>query len=112
MIELIGLIVGLVIGCFLPLACAQPFKPLCGHRPAGRPGLRAGRHERPDPRKPSSSPIFLWLFSATPLSRLPGLAGDKLGLPLYLAAVLVFGTRLFQNFAEIRGTLDLAPKGG
>jgi len=31
--------------------------------------------------------------------------GDKLGLPLYLAAVLVFGTRLFQNFAEIRREL-------
>lgn len=28
--------------------------------------------------------------------------GDKLGIPLYLAAVVVFGTRLFQNFAEIR----------
>lgn len=28
--------------------------------------------------------------------------GDKMGIPLYLAAVVVFGTRLFQNFAEIR----------
>ena len=31
--------------------------------------------------------------------------GQKLGLPLYLAAVLVFGTRMFQNFAEIRREL-------
>ena len=37
---------------------------------------------------------------------------DKLGLPLYLAAVLVFGTRLFQNFAEIRRELLTSrPKG-
>lgn len=28
--------------------------------------------------------------------------GAKLDLNLYLAAVVVFGTRLFQNFAEIR----------
>lgn len=28
--------------------------------------------------------------------------GDRLDLDLYLAAVVVFGTRLFQNFAEIR----------
>ena len=28
--------------------------------------------------------------------------GDKLGLELYIAAIVVFGTRLFQNFAEIR----------
>ena len=31
--------------------------------------------------------------------------GQKLGLPLYLAAVLVFGTRMFQNVAEIRREL-------
>ncbi len=31
--------------------------------------------------------------------------GQKLGLPLYLAAVVVFGTRMFQNFAEIRRQL-------
>lgn len=30
------------------------------------------------------------------------LLGDKLGLELYIAAIVVFGTRLFQNFAEIR----------
>ncbi len=31
--------------------------------------------------------------------------GQNLGLPLYLAAVVVFGTRMFQNFAEIRREL-------
>lgn len=31
--------------------------------------------------------------------------GNKLGLPLYLAAVVTFGTRMFQNFAEIRRQL-------
>lgn len=31
--------------------------------------------------------------------------GAKLGIPLYLAAVVVFGTRMFQNFAEIRREL-------
>ena len=31
--------------------------------------------------------------------------GEKLGIPLYLAAVVVFGTRMFQNFAEIRREL-------
>lgn len=28
--------------------------------------------------------------------------GDRLGVPLYYAAILVFGGRLFQNFAVIR----------
>ena len=31
--------------------------------------------------------------------------GNKMGIPLYLAAVVVFGTRMFQNFAEIRREL-------
>ena len=31
--------------------------------------------------------------------------GERMGLPLYLAAVVVFGTRLFQNFGEIRREL-------
>ena len=31
--------------------------------------------------------------------------GDKLGVPIYLAAVIVFGGRLFDNFAIIRRLL-------
>lgn len=31
--------------------------------------------------------------------------GDKLGIPMYLAAVVVFGGRLFNNFAVIRRLL-------
>lgn len=31
--------------------------------------------------------------------------GDKLGLPMYLAAVVVFGSRMFNNFAVIRRQL-------
>lgn len=31
--------------------------------------------------------------------------GDKLGIPVYLAAVIVFGGRIFDNFAVIRRLL-------
>lgn len=31
--------------------------------------------------------------------------GESIGISLYLAAVVVFGTRLFQNFGEIRREL-------
>jgi small basic protein len=31
--------------------------------------------------------------------------GDKLGVPIYLAAVVVFGGRIFDNFAIIRRLL-------
>ncbi len=31
--------------------------------------------------------------------------GDKLGVPIYLAAVIVFGGRIFDNFAIVRRLL-------
>lgn len=31
--------------------------------------------------------------------------GDKLGVPLYYAAILTFGGRIFENFAKIRRSL-------
>lgn len=31
--------------------------------------------------------------------------GDKLGIPIYLAAIIVFGGRIFENFAIIRRLL-------
>jgi small basic protein len=36
--------------------------------------------------------------------------GDKLGTPIYLAAVIVFGSRIFNNFAIIRRMLLDRPK--
>lgn len=36
------------------------------------------------------------------LAGLLAFIGDKLGVPLYYAAIFVFGGRLFQNFALIR----------
>jgi small basic protein len=31
--------------------------------------------------------------------------GERIGIPIYLAAVVVFGTRMFENFGEIRREL-------
>lgn len=42
MLELIGLVAGLLIGAFF-LDHPSPVVPLCGRRAAGRPGLRFGR---------------------------------------------------------------------
>ncbi len=36
--------------------------------------------------------------------------GERIGISLYLAAVVVFGTRLFQNFSEIRRELLTLPR--
>lgn len=47
--------------------------------------------------------VFLsGFFGNALLAALLTYIGDRLDLDIYLAAVLVFGTRLFQNFAIIR----------
>ncbi len=50
--------------------------------------------------------IFLsGLFSNAILATLLSFVGDNLGLPLYYAALFVFGTRLFENTSIIRRIL-------
>ncbi|MFA9399437.1 MAG: small basic family protein [Clostridiaceae bacterium] len=44
-------------------------------------------------------------FGNAILASLLAFLGDKLGTPLYLAAILVFGGRIFDNFASIRRIL-------
>lgn len=49
------------------------------------------------------SMIFITgLFGNAALAAFIIFLGEKLGLDLYLAVVVVFGTRFFQNFAVIR----------
>ena len=49
------------------------------------------------------SNIFIsGFFGNAILAALLAYVGDRLGVPLYYAAIFAFGTRLFQNFAIIR----------
>jgi len=53
--------------------------------------------------KTFSLPIFVsGFFGNAFLAALIIFIGEKLGLDLYIAVVVVFGTRLFQNFAIVR----------
>lgn len=50
--------------------------------------------------------IFLTgFFSNTLLAGVLAFLGDKLGVNLYMAAIFVFGVRLFQNLAIVRRIL-------
>jgi small basic protein len=46
--------------------------------------------------------FFSGFITNTILATFLAFIGDKLGLPLYYAAMFVFGTRLFNNLAVIR----------
>lgn len=105
MIELVGLLIGLVIGCFLPWHVPSEYSlyvatGLLAALDSALGGMKARI------KKNFKLSIFLsGFFGNTLIAVFLAWLGSKLGLPLYLAAVLVFGTRLFQNFAEIRREL-------
>lgn len=112
MIELIGLVIGLVIGCFLPWHIPSQYSLyVATGLLAALDSALGGMNARL--KKHFKLSIFLsGFFGNAVIAVFLAWLGDKLGLPLYLAAVLVFGTRLFQNFAEIRRELLTSrPKG-
>ena len=100
MLELIGLVAGLLIGAFFPwtipaqwsLYVAAGLLAALDSALGGFPARVMGVFLSGTIGNAAIAVFLTWL-------------GQKLGLPLYLAAVLVFGTRMFQNFAEIRREL-------
>lgn len=105
MIPLIGLIIGILIGLFLkvdipasltsyvPVAILAALDSVFG-------GFRAALENKFD------SEIFIsGFFGNIVLAAGLTYLGDQLNVPIYLAAVLVFGSRLFNNFAIIRRKL-------
>ena len=105
MIEFAGLIVGLVIGCFLPWHVPSQYSLyVATGLLAALYSALGGMNARI--KKTFNLSIFLsGFFGNAIIAVFLTWLGDKLGLPLYLAAVVVFGTRMFQNFAEIRREL-------
>ena len=105
MIELAGLIAGLVIGCFLPWHVPSQYSLyVATGLLAALDSALGGMNARI--KKSFNLSIFLsGFFGNAVIAVFLAWLGDKLGLPLYLAAVVVFGTRMFQNFAEIRREL-------
>ena len=105
MLVLIGLTAGLLLGFLIPL-----------HFPAGMTlyvgvGLLAALDSalggmRSRLKGEFHLPIFLsgTIGNAAIAVFLTAL-GERMGIPMYLAAVVVFGTRMFQNFGEIRREL-------
>lgn len=105
MIPIIGLIIGLIAGIFLPGQIPAEYSTyvavgILAALDSVLGGGVASIEKRFDLR------IFLSGFLGnTVLAMLLAFVGDKMGIPLYMAAIFAFGTRLFQNFASIRRLL-------
>ena len=105
MIAFVGLLVGVLIGLVWQINIPIKFAPYisvaifaCIDSVFG--GLRAKMEKvfKPD--------IFIsGFFGNAIIAVILVYLGDKLGLPIYLAAVIVFGGRILNNFASIRRIL-------
>lgn len=102
MIAFIGLLVGILLGLLVDINIPSTFSPYmsiailaCLDSVFGAVRASLSKNFQAD--------IFLSGFFGNAILA-AGLAylGDKLGIPIYIAAVIVFGGRIFNNFAVVR----------
>ena len=102
MIGFIGLLVGVLLGLVLNINIPDKFSPYmsvailaCLDSVFGALRASLSKNFKPD--------IFISGFVGNAiLAAALAYLGDKLGIPIYIAAVIVFGGRIFDNFATIR----------
>lgn len=102
MIAFIGLLVGIFLGLLLEInipASLSPYLSIailaCLDSVFGAVRSSLTKNFKPD--------IFIsGFFGNAVLAAALAYLGDKLGIPIYIAAVIVFGGRIFDNFAVIR----------
>lgn len=105
MIATIGLLIGIILGFILDVNISDKLSPYmsvailaCLDSVFGAVRANLSKNFQPD--------IFIsGFFGNALLAALLAYLGDKLGIPIYMAAVIVFGGRIFDNFAIIRRLL-------
>lgn len=102
MIALIGLIIGIAIGVFWDISIPPSLSPYLSVAIFACLDSVFGAF-RGTLEKTFRMDIFIsGFFGNAILAVALVFLGDKLGIPVYLAAVIVFGGRIFNNFAIIR----------
>jgi small basic protein len=105
MVGFVGLVLGIIVGVIWNVNIPDKFSPYmsvailaCLDSVFG--AIRASLS------KNFQADIFIsGFFGNAVLAAALAYLGDKLGVPIYLAAVIVFGGRIFDNFAMIRRLL-------
>jgi len=102
MLPVLGLIAGIIIGLFVPYYIPYQYSnyvavAILASLDSVFGGIAATIQGKFDMR------VFLsGFFGNALLAASLAYIGDRLGIPIYLAAVFAFGNRLFLNFAIIR----------
>jgi small basic protein len=105
LIAVIGLLIGIILGFVLDVNISDKLSPYmsvailaCLDSVFGAVRGNLSKNFQPD--------IFIsGFFGNALLAAALAYLGDKLGIPIYMAAVIVFGGRIFDNFAIIRRLL-------
>ena len=105
MIAVIGLLIGMLLGIVFDVDIPSNFSPYmsvailaCLDSVFGAVRANLSKNFKAD--------IFIsGFFGNSILAACIAYLGDKLGIPMYIAAVIVFGGRIFDNFAIIRRIL-------
>lgn len=98
----LGLLIGIIAGLFLPFKIPVAYSSytsvaILAALDTVFGGLRAYLEGKFDTK------VFVsGFFGNAILAGILAYIGDLLGVPLYLAAIFAFGSRLFNNFATIR----------
>lgn len=101
-IPLIGLLAGILLGLLLPVTIPIQYTTymsiaILASLDSVFGGIRSSIEKTFDME------IFIsGFFGNAILAAILTYMGDKLGVPMYYAAIFAFGVRLFQNFAIIR----------
>lgn len=101
-LPLLGLCVGLVIGMVMPFGIPLEYSKLMSVALLAAldsvfGGLRAGTED-----KFNDTVFITGFFTNALLAAALVFAGERLGIDLYLVALIAFGIRIFQNLAMIR----------
>ncbi|MBO5244508.1 MAG: small basic family protein [Selenomonadales bacterium] len=101
-LPLLGLCLGLVIGMIMPFGIPVEYSKLMSVALLAAldsvfGGLRAGTED-----KFNDTVFITGFFTNALLAAALVFAGDRLGIDLYLVALIAFGIRIFQNLAMIR----------
>jgi len=99
---LIGLLIGIAIGIFAPLSIPVEFARYTAVGILGILDSILGAVRADLQGKYNSSIFISGLFFNMALAILITYIGDRLGLDLYLAVLVVFTLRIFDNVATIR----------
>lgn len=101
-LPLIGFVAGLLIGFYMPITIPVQYAPYMSIAVLAALDSVFGGIKSLEENSFDVNIFITGFFSNTLLAGFLAYFGDRLGIPIYLAAIFAFGVRIFQNLAIIR----------